>query len=57
LVRKYINQIQKLVQFKFVQDSIFVLGSHVILGLSGIIANIIIGNGYGAQILEFSTRL
>jgi len=38
-----------LLSFKFVKDSIYSLTSFVILSLSGIIGNIIIGNFYGAE--------
>jgi len=37
-----------LLQFKFVKDSIWTLISYIILAVSGILANVIIGNAYGA---------
>lgn len=43
------QDIKSLVGYKFVQDSAYIFVSYVILAVSGIIANILIGNTYGAE--------
>lgn len=44
-----LREIKSLILYKFVQDSAYIFISYIILALSGIFANIIIGNTYGAE--------
>ncbi len=41
-------KLRKLLHFKFVKDSVWTLISYAILSISGVLANVIIGNAYGA---------
>ena len=43
------HSIKNIVNYKFVQDSAYTFVSYMILAISGIIANILIGNAYGAS--------
>jgi O-antigen/teichoic acid export membrane protein len=45
-IRSYLKDFK---QYKFVTDSAYVLGSYIILAVSGIVTNVLIGNFYGAE--------
>ena len=42
-----IEKIKNLFSIKFVKDTGFTIGSHFLVGISGLLINTIIGNNYG----------